>query len=710
MSVFDKVQSYSSGGLGGTSSKAVKVDTKIFNSVSGLPFDITTPSGYFLNRVCQEGFVMDELEGVLKETGDQLVISGAGSGKTSGLIFKIMYDIITGQATKILTPPGGQPIRVTDSILVSTFLASGAEELKTRAKYWQRKFGYTMSVDSISFCTLHAEFKRTLNAMGIATNMLASRDASQLLKAEVSKLGLMRDDKYPLTNEDYRTIESIVAYSRNRLDDKRFNHPSCIDYGLTPSVLQALINMFKESRRASGKLDFEDLQEVLLGALQQNPAVRDFVANRYNYIYLDEFQDTSQIQYEIIKYYAVGRKKIVAIGDDDQLIYSWRGSDIEIINYKFEKDFSPKVYNLSYNYRCPSEILNPVLKSIVCNTERHPKQLRASAEGGELNCLGYSSLKYMLNGLLDSVKVDLTQGYRSAVLCRTNFDGMIPAFLLEMNRVCDFSISSSNMTLDSALPKKILGVTSLFTDRSTPAVRSTLEMLVPKYDRWKINDFVSTCRATGCSVFTVPLGDIGHSIPDLEDVVTNLREFRDTNNDIGGLKYLLSYISFFAFGGDSAYCKGARAYIETLLFLLDSKEFSDVSSFRESVDEINVRLRARIGKDNVAVKISTVHECKGKEWDSVYIWNNSEGVFPSSKTDEEDILQYEEERRVHYIAWTRARKKLTVLALRGFESPFLKETGVTISSPVNATGSFKKSKLEDTVVEETDALVKALGY
>ena len=281
MSVFDKVQSYSATNRGISGSSSVS-KPDVFTSITGELFDITTPSGYFLNRLCLEGFTMNEIENALKEQGDQLVCSGAGSGKTSWLIFKIMYDIITGQATKVIEPQEGQPIRVTDSILVSTFLASGAEELKTRIRYWQRKFGYTMSVDSISFCTLHAEFKRTLNAMGIATNMLTSKEASSLLRAEVNKLGLTRDDKYPLTNEDYRVIEGIIAYARNRLDEKRFSHPSCADYGLMPSVLQALINMFKEARRNSGKMDFEDLQEVLLGALQTNQAVCDFVANRFS--------------------------------------------------------------------------------------------------------------------------------------------------------------------------------------------------------------------------------------------------------------------------------------------------------------------------------------------------------------------------------------------------------------------------------------------
>ena len=142
-----------------------------------------------------------------------------------------------------------------------------------------------------------------------------------------------------------------------------------------------------------------------------------------------------------------------------------------------------------------------------------------------------------------------------------------------------------------------------------------------------------------------------------------------------------------------------------LLLIIDSHDFTDVYDFREYIDEINERLKGRIGKSNVGVQVATVHESKGKEWDSVYIWNDSEGSFPSSQCDMDNQEQVEEERRIHYIAWTRARKKLTVLAKVGRLSPFIKEAGVVCSAPVLPSGRLGKGAMDTMNVDEEDTPV-----
>lgn len=672
---------------------------------SQLPYDDKTIQGYFFNSLLLEGFGLDEMKPIIEQRGNKLVLAIAGSGKTTYLEFQLIHDIITGEATKVIATKTGGTARVLDSILVSTFLKSGAKELEERALYWQRKLGYAVNADAIQFKTLHAEFYAVLLAMGVKLDMLTDKEAKQVLKTCVNEMGIRKDGSY-LSGEDFEAISSIVAYYRNRLDEKRYQHPACNDYGLTPTMLDALVTKFKHKRQALKKFDFEDLQELLLQGLRENVHVRELVANRYNYIYLDEFQDVSQVQYEILSYYKVGAKKVIAIGDDDQTIYTWRGSDIDIITKRFEKDYNATVVKLSVNYRCPANIVRPIANSIVKNVNRYDKDVKSAKDGGELVVNGYGSLKDMGLSIVQGISEDIRNGMSVAVLCRTNFDGAIPAFLLEARGLTDFSITAG-MTMDSALPKKLVSAVSLFTDKSSPAVKETLKLLLPRQLAWKAESFVNLCKNNHCSVMTVSEKDIEHSLPELEELILNLRTFVAQSDEITGYRYLLGYLSAITFAGKSTYCQNARAYIDVLLTLLESENFEDLHDFRDRVSEINLRLRSRIGK-HAKITITTVHDSKGKEWDSVYIWNDSDGVFPSNRIEDGDEGQFEEERRVHYIAWTRGRKKLTVSTLKSKISPFLMETGVQVTDKVKIGGSLGNKSAIMQLDDEADELANKM--
>lgn len=609
---------------------------------------------------------------------------------TTTLIFKIMYDIISGEATKVVNINDNH-ILVTDKIWVSTFLKSGAEELKTRLGTIQRSLGYYDTSEGIVFSTMHAEFKRALTAMGVKLNLMSNSDCIAMIKKTVDSLRIKHKNGRNLTQEDYFQIQGIITYARNRLDNKRYDNPACDEYGITPIVLDSIIEGYKKRRDVENKHDFEDLQELLYEALytNPNPAVQQFISERYNYIYLDEFQDTSQIQYAILKWYGVNylsdnkgsaKGKVVGVGDPAQCIYGWRGSDNNIIEWQFEQDFAPVWNSLSTNYRCPSNILNPVINSISLNKTKHSIELKSSREGGEMNAFSFSNNKGMIEHLMKDIESDLQKGYNVAILCRTNFDGMIPAFTLEQQHRFDFSISGSNMTLNSALPRSIFRCASLFTERSTNAVRQSLEILVGKQNAWKIKEFMYVLQNDKESIFTVSLDDIEYSVPFLYELIVNLREYHDRNEDIEGLKYLYNYMLTEVYGGIGTYCENARAYIELLLVIIDSNKFDNVFDFCEKIQEYSDNLNLRIAKPKVPIQIATVHEYKGKERDSIYIWNDSIDIFPSKRADLNNEDELAEERRVHYIAWTRAKKKLTVYTKKGARGRFLNECKVDVQN------------------------------
>lgn len=639
---------------------------------------------------------------------------------TTALVFKIMYDIITGEAVRLQEVPGGNVVRVVDNMWVCTFLRTGAEELKNALIRQQYKLGYTQTADQISFSTLDAEFKRCLNAMGVATNIGKPEQLSKLFRDAVNACGVTRTDGLDLTKEDYRMLTSIIEYCRGRLDNKRYMHPSCKDYGLTKSILDLIINQFASLRQAAGIMDFTEIQELLFKFLYVTPnkAVQDFVASRFKYIYVDEFQDTSQLQYAILRFYARGKLyincqmenkevkyqwgisndviytgeetkgKIVAIGDPSQCIYSFKGSDSKILVDYFDEDFRPTLCTLSYNYRCPSNILNPVVPSIHQNADSASQKILPAKQGGVMNTYAFNGFGQMVQYLLDDIEKDLQQGYNVAVLCRTNYDGIIPAFTMEAGRRFDFSISSDSMTMNSPLCRKLINVTSLFIEKSTPAVKDSLAMIVGRGNMYDLNGLMKVLKQNSKSIWDIPREDLAYSCRSLVSFVEDVKKIympdgvRIRENEVKALDFVYKYLIANVYHGDSVYSTNAREYISTLLFVLESGNFETVYEFIEELDIINHRLDGRIGKKGSKVVISTVHEFKGKECDSIYVWNDIDGVFPSSKCDVEDEEQLDEERRVHYIACTRAKEKSSIYTLSGKTGLFVREMDVKLTNPV----------------------------
>lgn len=876
-----------------------------------------------------------------------LIDGAVPTHNTTALVFKIIHDIVTGECTTMKQVPNGITYRAVDKVWVCTFLRTGAEELKDALLKWQRKLGYTETGEQIVFSTLDAEFKRCLNAMGVATNIGKDSVLFSLMKKAIDSCNITNGGA-PLTKEDYQIIGSIITYHRGRLDQKRYQHPSMSDYSIMPRDLDIIVSQFASLRRAEGIVDFDEIQELLYKYLYVTPnkAVQDFVASRYKYIYIDEFQDTSQMQYAILKFYARGhlwmncggedkvdvdavgglytaeetQGKIVAIGDPSQCltadvnvgntgialkpiteirngdyvrsyscdlqkecvtqvigdvietpykgdiititaengkkfsvtpqhkfyrkivlkhvnnhynscdifvpevetswlallkpmgyavyrrgngdglfkhnsyytsydaliidmltktkldnitfivevdnfsvtymevdaeklavgdcllhtepkdsytkvtgvsitgiekthyegkvydintknhmfaieggflvhncIYSFKGSDSRILVEEFDKDFRPVLCRLSTNYRCPRNILEPIVPSIHQNADSANQVITAYNDGGEFNAYSFANYKAMVNQLVIDLNRDMTENNKVAILCRTNFDGTIPAFILESEKKFNFGISGENMTLDSPLPKKLVNVASLFMERSTPAVKATLSMFVSRNETYALNKLIDTLKMNNMWIWEVPKADIDYSVPSLSRMIDGVKQIiykngvHDKNMDLEALRFVYFDLMVNVFRSQSAYSLSAKAYISSLLYIIESRNYKTVYDFVEDLDIINTRLHGRIGKRTAPIQIATVHEFKGKERDSIIIWNDSEGSFPSSKCDIEDEEQLAEERRVHYIACTRAKKRSTIYTLQDRIGMFVKEMNVSLKTPITLSASLKKN-------------------
>ena len=631
------------------------------------------PSERLLQEIKDHGFDLSQMEDVLKTRGNQLIISCAGSGKTTSLVFKIIYDLKTGWSTKVVEVNGNN-VRVPDKIWVSTFLRSGADELEFALRKWQSKLHCVDTSQSIEFSTLHAEFKRALNAFGVKTDIISDKENNQLLKNVLKPYNLMNARGKSLNSEDISNLESALARTRNVLDETRYTSDIYDELNISAKIIDAILFDWRAERTKLNKYDFEDLQEVLYKECYErnNEEVINFLANRYSFIYVDEFQDTSQIQYKLLQIYARNAKQFVAIGDDDQTIYSWRGSDNNIITKRFSEDFNPTINKLSINFRCPENILKAIVPSIQQNTTRFEKELKSSNKGGKVRTAPMNSYSSMISVLSDCIYNDIKNGMSVAILCRVNSDGLMPALILDKLGQFTFSISGDGMTLNSYIGRTVLSIVKLFTEKNTQPVKNALEMLT--WEKYEVNNLIRVCKSNKISFWEIDEKDLAYSCPSIASMLLKWRGYRKDMGDIQALKLVLQEYRLTVFGKDNQFNTVVRSVILSIEALLDYFQYEYVEDFLFELDEINERLMGRKGKKGVKVQIATVHEFKGKEADSVYIWNDSRDVFPQKnaveKGTQEDI---EEERRVHYIACTRAKKISTMVYLKNKSGMFLNE-------------------------------------
>ena len=686
MGVFDDLANFS-GGIG-SSGKSKFNDLKEKSSLK--------PSDKLILDIEALGFNMSQLKSILLTKGNQLIISCAGSGKTTSIIFKIIYDLKSGRST-IIKSINGNNVRVPNTIWVATFLRSGADELRSSYRKWCNKLHCSDMSQVMQFSTLHAEFKRALNSLGLVTDIISDVDNKKLLKKVLNTYSIKNSRGVFPTEEEITTLIGALTRSRNRLDSEKYISDIYDELNIFGSILDCILRDWKNERLAINKVDFEDLQEILYDFcyVKKNVDVISFLANRFAYIYIDEFQDTSQIQYALLKVYCSNVEQIVAIGDDDQTIYSWRGSDNNIITELFIKDFNPIKNDLSVNFRCPSNILNAIKPSICNNKTRFDKQLTSSVEGGILRVGDYQGYSYMVSALCDLVYNDIKNGYSVAVLCRTNADGLLPALFFDKFNRFSFSISSSGMSLDSYIGRLVISIIKLLTDSYSYDVQRALSLLT--WNNYGVKSLMSVCKNNNESIWTISSQDLIYSCPEISEQLITWRELRKEMEDIATLKYILQDYRFNVFVKDNQFNDIIKSVLISIESLLEFYNYTSVEDFLLEINDINVRLKAREKKLHAQVRISTVHEYKGKEADSIYVWNDSKDVFPH-KRSVGSVNDYEEERRVHYIACTRARKISTLMYLRNKAGDFLNEMDLSNAEKMKkeTSGVLKKTIMKES--------------
>lgn len=606
-----------------------------------------------------QGLNKEQLDAVQTINGPMLILAGAGSGKTKVLTCRIAH----------LLQQGVRPYR----ILAITFTNKAAAEMRERV---DRMAG--AAARDVWLFTFHAFCARLLryeleNLSGYANNFAIydTSDSKNLIKQVLKEMNL-DEKRFPLT-----AIISHISNAKNALllPDAYAREAS----GYYEQQVAKIYDAYQKKLQANNAVDFDDLLLLALRLLQENPAVREKYQRKFDYLMVDEYQDTNHAQYLLTKLLAAGHRNICVVGDADQSIYGWRGADIQNI-LDFEKDYpDAKLVKLEQNYRSTQVILDAANAVIDNNSGRKPKNLwTANGNGSEIVYYQANDERDEARYVIENMqKLQLNEGAKlgdMAVLYRTN----------AQSRVFE------EMLIKSGIAYTMVGGTKFYERKEIKDALAYLRLLYNPHDSLSLLRIINVPRRGIGDATLARLQEYANaSGQSLFEVVTNAADvpglasrFANKLDELSGLLFELM--------GEAADVPVKQllddvllktGYLEELQSSKDPQDESRVENLKEMLsvtEEFAVKCErngeeptlenfladvalvadiddAELGEE--AVTLMTLHSAKGLEFPNVFLVGMEKGIFPHSRTlmDENEI---EEERRLCYVGITRAEKHL----------------------------------------------------
>jgi len=647
--------------------------------------------------IARFGLTDRQLAAVTTTEGPLLVFAGAGSGKTRVITARIAYLV---SAKKV--PPS--------DILAVTFTNKAAKEMRERAG---ALLGDPAVARQVTICTFHALglmiLKREHAAIGYPRNFVVYTPYEQveLLKKVMDEEHISRDQYSPHT-----LIESISAIKnesgapgsgRSLLGDIR------------RAVARRLYEPYERALRAAAAMDFDDLIQKTILLFERDEGILKRYASRWRYLMVDEYQDTNRAQYRLIRLLSSVHGNVCAVGDDDQSIYSWRGARVENI-LEFEGDFpGTTVVKLEENFRSVREIVAVAGRLISFNQSRASKQVfaRRAAEGYEPVVLRYATDEQdEARQVADEITALATQGKRYtaiAIIVRTNAQTL--PFEKALSR--------------SRIPYRVIGGQKFFENKEIKDILAYLRIIVNPADEVSLRRIVNyPPRGIGTAAIETLFKISGaESAPPLE-VAARSPEYSlfspSQQQALAGFSALHRTLSeemartdpvpfverlIEKIGIEAAVVKhsesddAARVRLENIRELVSAvsyhrAEHPDAAPVEFWIGFINATslLQAADEEEKKGVSIITAHSAKGLEFDVVFVPCCYQGGFPNRLALEEGGI--EEERRLCYVAFTRARERLYVSVPRMVKvrsrtevaspSIFLSEAGLIGATPQSA--------------------------
>lgn len=605
----------------------------------------------------------EQLYAVNSIEGPLLILAGAGSGKTRVITYRIAYML-------------GQGIPQS-AILAVTFTNKAAQEMASRVREL-----CAQKLHNLTVSTFHAFGARVLREHGHHLDyrrnfsIYDETDKQALIKESARDLGLLRNKSDGF--DPYR-----VASLFSRLKSKT------AEWGEETAHLQPLFAEYQSRLKLFNAVDFDDLIRLPIRLLEQFLEVRSALQQRFRYFMVDEFQDTSQQQYHLIKSLARASGNLCVVGDDDQSIYSWRGAHFENI-FQFERDFPAfREVKLEQNYRSTRKILLTANRVIHNNRNRKGKNLWSGLADGESVVLYFPEneqregefIAETIRSLALKQRIPLSQ---FGVLVRTN----------GLTRAIEEAFVRQN------LPYQVSGGMSFFQRKEVKDILAYLKVMANPDDdmnllrivntprrgigKKTLQALVDTARSRECSLYSAlnalhtssasgagitslpekaPVV-LGEFIELIESFRSRFLKSRQLASTLGALVEELDYWSYLV--QEHSRSEVARWKYGNVEGLMDS-----ISTYEEDPDNLDPNLHdylnriTLVSRDNLEdisgqerVNLMTIHAAKGLEFHTVFIAGLEKGLIPHARSLEEGEHNVEEERRLFYVAITRAKQRL----------------------------------------------------
>ena len=648
----------------------------------------------------------NQLKAVSTKSQYTRVVAGAGSGKTRVLTYRISY---------LIGEMGVKP----NTIVAIAFTNKVAGEMKERALSILKGQGAGLSVSTFhSYC---AKFlRKEIDVLGFPNNftIIDEEDQTKMIKDIAVEDGFKRND------EVVKHAMGFIAYYKCK---GMYPHDIVLDRFASDLDKKALKFFLKYEERKDQmlSLDFDDLLLRTIQILSDYPQIREKWQNKISNILIDEFQDTNDVQYLLVKLLMKEDTALYVVGDPDQTIYTWRGANQGII-LNFNKDYPlAETIVLDRNYRSTKSILDAANKLIAHNKKRVPKDLYTLENPGDpvVTEMAFSrdlEAKYVVDQIENLKLSNPNVSYRDiAILYRASYL-TLPFENELMHRRIPYQIYGGIKFFQRKEVKDVLAYFRLIYnskddlsferiinvprrgigDATIDILKAEKDMAGLSYFDYvdQIENFNTSVKAKHVMALTSVVNKMKATKKRLsEDLEAYPKILEDFVRDIGYFEYLAS---------DDETAEEKLGNVKTLLEnIVDYLKQNPDSSFEEYLQNATLQTSQDEIKDGDYVSLMTVHVAKGLEFDYVFVVSLIEGIFPSERTMLESGHDgEEEERRLCYVAFTRARKKLFatlnssysfVLGAKSIASRFFQEAGLEFKKNDRFTPQKRPSIFDD---------------
>ena len=640
-------------------------------------------------------------EAVEKTDGPVLILAGAGSGKTRVLTTRIAY---------LMEDKGVQA----NNILAITFTNKAANEMRERVEETiPAADTKEMWISTFHSCCVRI-LRKDINRIGYNRSFVIydSSDQITLIKDCLKELNLSDKVFEP------KSVISAISGAKDKLySPKQFKAIHQSDNRMTK--IADIYALYQDRLKRNSALDFDDLIYKTVELFKEEPEVLDYYVSRFKYIMVDEYQDTSKAQYELIKLLAKGHQNICVVGDDDQSIYGWRGADIRNI-LEFERDYDDvHVVKLEQNYRSTQVILDAANKVISNNIERKRKKLWSEKKEGELIKIQLSENEvdeadFIADQIARISRRDRRPYKDFAVLYRANAQArsvedalnrsQIPYNIYggtkfyerkEIKDLVAYLRVIQNPQDDISLkriinvPRRGIGLRTIekIEDRASLKQESLYSVLIDI----ETNSDISTKARSSISGFVDIVGTL-RTISEVYPVSKLIEKVLDTTGYLDELEKDKNEES-------QDRIDNLKEFISIALEFEHSSEEKDLQTFLTSVA---LTSEQSSDEENDKVSLMTIHTSKGLEFPVVFLTGMEEGLFPISRAVRSmNDSEIEEERRLCYVGITRAKEELFMTLTQ--RRTLYGKTNPSIASRF-------MEELPDECIEKLNKMEKELTY